>query len=353
MKTKLFVVNLLVVLVLLVASVGCSSAPVQVVTQATSTAFVPSSTTTTPEFTPTPTSTTIALVSITVEPDSCNLGVGSINDFTATGTYSDGSSEDITSMVTWDSDAPNIMTIEPSGEGACVNVGVAQVTATYAGISSKAIQITVIPLSSIDVEPASPSDLTINSTQQFTATGTFSDGSTSDITSHVTWVSSNTKVATIDAWGKVTGVSAGSTQITATLSGIASSSISLSCVISSEAEADAAVRNYLTNLSLAGGENGQIVLGKILNNVCQEWVDDPGSGDADTPTDDWEVAFMFYVDPGVPEPLTDNIPIPLAVIEGTDTYVAWTYWFVSPLGIVTPGPLWASWLDEQLSGATQ
>ena len=29
------------------------------------------------------------------------------------------------------------------------------------------------------------------------------------------------------------------------------------------------------------------------------------------------------------------------------------YWFVSPLGIVTPGPLWASWLDEQLSGATQ
>ena len=257
MKTKLFVVNLLVVLVLLVASVGCSSAPVQVVTQATSTAFVPSSTTTTPEFTPTPTSTTIVLVSINVEPDSCNLGVGSINDFTAIGTYSDGSSEDITSMVTWDSDAPNIMTIEPSGEGACVNVGVAQVTATYAGISSKAIQITVIPLSSIDVEPASPADLTINSTQQFTATGTFSDGSISDITSHVTWVSSDIKVATIDAWGKVTGVSTGSTQITANLSGIASSSISLSCVISSEAEADAAVRNYLTNLSLAGGENWQ------------------------------------------------------------------------------------------------
>ena len=261
-----------------------------------------------------------------------------MKDFTATGTYSDGSSEDITFMVTWDSNAPNIMTLEPSGEATCANVGVAQVTATYAGITSKAIQITVVPLSSIDVEPASPADLAISSTQQFIATGTFSDGSTADITPHVTSYSSDTRVATIDAWGKVTVISAGSTQITANFAGITSSSISLNCVISADSDAVKTVLNYLTSLSLSNKDR-QTILNLIVNNVLSESADthtESSYWPIGVPTNDWVVDIMLYVDPGAPEPITNDIPVPLSVIEGTNTYVSFAEWSVSPSGIVTP-----------------
>ena len=64
-------------------------------------------------------------------------------------------------------------------------------------------------LSSIDIEPAYPSNLEVGSTQQFTAIGTYPDGATVDITAQVTWASANAKTATIDATGKATGIAAG------------------------------------------------------------------------------------------------------------------------------------------------
>jgi len=43
-------------------------------------------------------------------------------------------------------------------------------------------------------------------TQQFTATGSYGDNSTADITSQVTWKSSNTAVATVTSTGLATAV---------------------------------------------------------------------------------------------------------------------------------------------------
>ncbi|MCW5554740.1 MAG: DUF4082 domain-containing protein [Verrucomicrobiae bacterium] len=54
-------------------------------------------------------------------------------------------------------------------------------------------------------------------TQQMTATGYFSDGSTSNLTSQTIWESSNEAVATVSSGGLVTGVLSGSTVIGATL----------------------------------------------------------------------------------------------------------------------------------------
>ncbi len=84
-------------------------------------------------------------------------------------------------------------------------------------------------LSAIAVTPASPADLDAGSTQQFTATGTYSDGSTSVLFS-VDWNSDNPNAATIDSNGLATGVGAGTANITATLSGITSSPVSLTVV---------------------------------------------------------------------------------------------------------------------------
>jgi hypothetical protein len=81
-------------------------------------------------------------------------------------------------------------------------------------------------LKSIAVTPANPTE-PISSSVQFTATGTFSDNTTKDITSTVTWASSNTEAATINVAGLVTvGGTAGlTTTISATLDEVTGSTL--------------------------------------------------------------------------------------------------------------------------------
>ena len=69
-------------------------------------------------------------------------------------------------------------------------------------------------LVSIAVTPANPS-IGKGATQQFTATGTYSDNSTQNLTSSVTWSSTNTAAATITSAGLATGVATGSATISA------------------------------------------------------------------------------------------------------------------------------------------
>ncbi len=70
--------------------------------------------------------------------------------------------------------------------------------------------------SSIAVTPATAT-VPVAGTQQFTATGTVSGGTTTtDITNTVTWTSSATAVATVASSGLATGVSGGTATITAT-----------------------------------------------------------------------------------------------------------------------------------------
>jgi len=72
-------------------------------------------------------------------------------------------------------------------------------------------------LVSIEVTPADSQIPALGQTQQFTATGTYSDDSTADITGSVTWSSTDTSVATIDASGLATPVAEGFTIIDASL----------------------------------------------------------------------------------------------------------------------------------------
>ena len=83
---------------------------------------------------------------------------------------------------------------------------------------------TPITLTSIVMTPENPGIL-IGASQQFTAVGTYSDGSTRDITRQVTWISSESGVATINAGGLAMGISAGTTMISASLAGVTDSTI--------------------------------------------------------------------------------------------------------------------------------
>jgi hypothetical protein len=87
-------------------------------------------------------------------------------------------------------------------------------------------------LTSIAVTPPAPL-IAKGSRQQFTATGSFSDGSMQNITTTALWASSDTSVATIQSsTGLATGVGPGSSQITASLNGIVSPTAALTVTAS-------------------------------------------------------------------------------------------------------------------------
>jgi hypothetical protein len=176
--------------------------------------------------------TVISLSAISVAPSSpANMGVGSTQHFTATGSYSDGSTADFTSQVVWSSSNPAAITIASGGIATAIGGGTTNITATFGGLTSQPVAMMVKVLSAITIEPVtSPRNLNVGASQAFTAVGIYSDGSMSDITSQVTWTSSNTNIATILSNGSATGVAAGTAIISATLSGITSSSITLSAM---------------------------------------------------------------------------------------------------------------------------
>ena len=174
----------------------------------------------------------ISLSAISVAPSSpANMGVGSTQHFTATGSYSDGSTADFTSQVVWSSSNSTVVTIASGGIATAVGGGTTNIIATFGGLTSQPVAMMVKVLSAIMIEPAtSPRNLNVGASLPFVAVGIFSDGSMSDITSQVTWICSNTNIATILANGSATGVAAGTAIISATLSGITSSSITLNVV---------------------------------------------------------------------------------------------------------------------------
>ena len=175
--------------------------------------------------------TAAELVSVAVSPIDPTTALGVNVNFTATGTYTDASTQDITTQVTWFSDTTSTATISNAGgsegEASPLAVGTTVISASLTGISSddsggsSTLTVSNAVLASIAITPVTDS-IIVSATVQFTATGTYSDSSTMDITTAVTWSSSNNTVATIDNMtniGLATGVSVGTVTIDATDSG--------------------------------------------------------------------------------------------------------------------------------------
>jgi trimeric autotransporter adhesin len=181
---------------------------------------------------------TPTLTKISVSPNAASVLVSATASLKAIATYSDGSTQDLTSSAQWGSSDSNVATVSPSGVVTGVAAGTAMIAAQTGGLSgSAALTVTgssgggggtgggggaAANLTSITIAPANPL-IAINTVQQLTATGSYSDGSSADLTSLVTWSSSPIGVATVNATGAVTGVAAGSATITATLSNVSQS----------------------------------------------------------------------------------------------------------------------------------
>ena len=162
------------------------------------------------------TAAAVNLKSITVAPAAFSMPVNTTQQFTATGTYTDGSSSDLTNVVTWHSQSNTVATINASGVVSSAAAGTTQISASLAGVTvSTTLTVTAPSIASIAVTPVGLT-LGIGISQQFVATATYTDGTSSDLSSGVTWSSSTPSVASVDGNGLAKTLAAGSTTITAT-----------------------------------------------------------------------------------------------------------------------------------------
>lgn len=158
---------------------------------------------------------TATIVSISVTPTGRTIAPTTELSFTATGTFSDSSTQVITTDATWMSSDTPVATVGPEGVATAVAAGTTNITAAFGGQTGlAALTVSSVTLKSIAVAP-STAVLAPASTLSYTATGTFSDGSTANVTDVVTWSSSAPNVASISTFGQVTGQSAGTATITA------------------------------------------------------------------------------------------------------------------------------------------
>ena len=169
---------------------------------------------------------------MTVTPADASIADGTTQEFTATGLYTDGSTQDLTTEVTWFSSDEAVATVsnadDSKGLATAVGAGSTTVSATSGGVTGDTTLTVTATLVSIAVTPAAPS-IANGLTQQFTATGLYSDGSTQDLTTEATWASSDEAVATVSNTGLATAVSVGSTTVSAT-SGAVSGNATLTVI---------------------------------------------------------------------------------------------------------------------------
>jgi trimeric autotransporter adhesin len=160
--------------------------------------------------------TNATLTSISVTPVSASIPLGTVQQFTATGTFSDNTTQDITGTVVWSASPTSVASITVSGLATGKDLGTFTVTATSGSINNTvSATVKATDLSSIAVLPAN-STIAQNTTAQFTATGTFTDGSTHNLTDLVTWTSSNTTAVSISSIGVAMGKTPTSSPVTIT-----------------------------------------------------------------------------------------------------------------------------------------
>ncbi len=162
--------------------------------------------------------TPAVLVAIVVSPPVGSIAAGQTEQFTATGTYSDLSTQNLTDSVTWSSSEAGTATVSSTGLATGVANGVVTITATDPSTDIPGTAaLTVLPAVLVAITVTPPVGVIgIGRTEQFTATGLYSNLSTQNLTDSVTWSSSNTATGTVSATGLATGVAAGAATVTAT-----------------------------------------------------------------------------------------------------------------------------------------
>ncbi|MGV3624779.1 MAG: Ig-like domain-containing protein, partial [Archangium sp.] len=151
--------------------------------------------------------------SIAVTPAAPSVALGRTQQFVATATMSNATSQDVSATATWSSGTTAVATISASGLATTLTEGSSSISATSGGVTG-ATTLTVGPkvLDSIDVAP-NPFPVQAGGTDVVSVTGHYSDGTTASVASMATYTPADPTIATVSG-GTVSGLAAGSTVIT-------------------------------------------------------------------------------------------------------------------------------------------
>lgn len=179
------------------------------------------------------------VVAVSIAPTNSSILPGGTQQFTATGTFggstnsgttnsgTTGGTGDVTANTRWTSSDTSIVTITSAGLATGVRAGTVTISGDcecYVSKTSLTVSAQAVTLASIVITPANPS-VAVGQTQQFVATGHYTDGSTNVITSSVAWTSSSTTVATVNSSGAAIAVASGTSTITASSGNISASTV--------------------------------------------------------------------------------------------------------------------------------
>lgn len=172
------------------------------------------------------------LVSLVLTPATASVAVGASQRYTAVGTYSDRSTRDVTTLTTFTSETASVASIAAGTNLATGNsAGQSRIVASSAGLTANAtLTVTGATLVSLALSPQNPT-LQVGATAQLAATATYSDGSTTDVTSQAQFSSAAAGVASVSAAALTTGVTNGAALISASYGGLnATTSVTVSTV---------------------------------------------------------------------------------------------------------------------------
>lgn len=154
--------------------------------------------------------------SVTVSPTSATLDLG--ESVTLTAVVRDAANNPIAGkVVTWSSGNSSVATVNQQGTVTPLGEGTAQISAAVDGVSGVASITVRIAVASVAVVPASGA-LLVGGTLQLTATPQSASGAALPGRT-VTWLTSNTSVATVSGTGLVTAQGVGSATISASSEG--------------------------------------------------------------------------------------------------------------------------------------
>lgn len=134
----------------------------------------------------------VALVALDLQPASMDIPVGTGSPIVAAGTHSDGSVQDLSGSVTWESSDPAVADVDTAYTPTVMAFaqGSTEIRARMCSVTSNAAAVTVIEpaVAGIQVEPVG--SLPVGCATQLRAIVVYSDGSTGDGTHLATWTSS-------------------------------------------------------------------------------------------------------------------------------------------------------------------
>jgi len=206
-----------------------------------------------------------AVVALNIVPASLSISMGTSRQLHVVASLSNGTSPDVTGNVAWSSSQSGIATVTQQGTVTGVGKGASQLSATYQGVTATATVAVGPPaLLGINVTP-NPSSLPLGESEQFTATGNYSDGSLQDLTQTATWSLHGSANATMSAPGSVTTTALGTATVSAT-----SGSVTGSASLTVTPPVVTAVSISPATLTLVLGGSGQFHAIATLSNGTTE-----------------------------------------------------------------------------------